>query len=106
MSDDDGDGIYMSRLLFLMDSGNYIYLNSPNDGGDWGAKEDLAGEECADGTWNDRLLPTVTEATTVSACWERAEQTEQCAAPPAMVDVQFAIDMNTTGFPNATTITS
>ena len=102
MSDDDGDGIYTVTVAVPDGySGNYIYLNSPNDGGDWGAKENLAGQECADGTWNDRLLPTVTEATTVSACWEQCGTDGTCAAPPAMVDVQFAIDMNTTGFPNA-----
>jgi hypothetical protein len=102
MSDDDGDGIYTVTVAVPDGySGNYIYLNSPNDGGDWNAKEDLAGQECADGTWNDRLLPTVTEATTVSACWEQCGTDGTCAAPPAMVDVQFAIDMNTTGFPNA-----
>ena len=26
-------------------TGNYTILNSPNDAGDWGAKEDLSGQE-------------------------------------------------------------
>ena len=44
MSDADGDGTWSVTLA--VDSGlagNYIFLNSPNDGGDWNAKENLAG---------------------------------------------------------------
>ena len=60
MSDDDGDGIYEVTLEVNTDQigANYIFLNGPNDGGDWGAKEDLAGQECADvNNYNDRMLP-------------------------------------------------
>ena len=60
MSDDDGDGIWEVTLtLNEGTTGNYIFLNGPADGGDWGAKEDLAGQDCADGQWNDRLLDPV-----------------------------------------------
>ncbi len=60
MSDDDGDGVYEVTLEVNTDQvgANYIFLNGPNDGGDWGAKEDLAGQECADvNNYNDRMLP-------------------------------------------------
>ena len=60
MSDDDGDGIYEVTLEVNTDQigSNYIFLNGPGDGGDWGAKEDLAGQECADvNNYNDRILP-------------------------------------------------
>ena len=42
MSDDDGDGIW--SITLSVDSGlagNYIFLNSPNNGWDWGTKENL-----------------------------------------------------------------
>ena len=60
MSDDDGDGVYEVTLEVNTDQigSNYIFLNGPGDGGDWGAKEDLAGQECADvNNYNDRMLP-------------------------------------------------
>ena len=60
MSDDDGDGIYEVTLEVNTDQvgANYIFLNGPNDGGDWGAKENLEGQECADvNNYNDRMLP-------------------------------------------------
>jgi hypothetical protein len=60
MSDDDGDGVYEVTLEVNTDQigSNYAFLNGPGDGGDWGAKEDLAGQECADvNNYNDRILP-------------------------------------------------
>ena len=60
MSDDDGDGVWTVTLELSTDQigGNYTFLNSPNDGGDWGAKEDISGQECADASnYNDRIVP-------------------------------------------------
>ena len=58
MSDEDGDGIW-SVTLSLQEgtTGEWIFLNSPGDGGDWGTKEQLAGQPCATGQYNDRLVP-------------------------------------------------
>lgn len=103
MADDDGDGIWtVSVSVDEGLSGHYIFLNSPNDGGDWGAKENLEGLPCGDpNNFNDRFLPTVTEAQTLSTCFGECSEDGSCAAPPVMVDVQFAIDMNNSGYPNA-----
>jgi len=60
MSDDDGDGIWEVTLELNTDQigVNYIFLNGPNDGGDWGTKENLEGQSCADpNNYNDRILP-------------------------------------------------
>ena len=47
-ANDDSDGVWTVTLEVASGlSGNYIFLNSPNDGGDWGAKEQLAGLECS-----------------------------------------------------------
>ena len=60
--DDDGDGVWVGSIdLPEGTTGNYIFLNSPNDGGDWGTKENLEGQDCADpANYNDRILPEVT----------------------------------------------
>ena len=60
MTDADGDGTWEVTLSLQEGvTGNYIFLNSPNDGGDWGAKEVLTDQECADGQYDDRLLAPV-----------------------------------------------
>ena len=71
LSDDDGDGIWVGSIdLPEGTTGNYIFLNSPGDGGDWGAKENLEGQDCADpNNYNDRILPEVTADVTYLACF-------------------------------------
>ncbi|MEE3037770.1 MAG: DUF3105 domain-containing protein, partial [Bacteroidota bacterium] len=72
LSDDDGDGIW-TGVTFISNgaSGNYTLLNSPNNGGDWGAKENIAGLPCADAAnWNDRILPAISSDTTLLHCFE------------------------------------
>ena len=92
LSDADGDGVWEATIS-LADgtSGNYIFLNSPSHGGDWGAKEDLSGLPCADpANWNDRILPAVTADVTIPYCFGTCDAT--CPTPPgcyynvAMVD--------------------
>ena len=70
LTDDDGDGIWTGSAVVTPNNigGKYTILNSPNDGGDWGAKEDISGQDCADpNANNDRTLPCVTEDTTITA---------------------------------------
>ena len=97
MSDDDNDGVWTVTLEVAPGlSGNYIFLNSPNDGGDWGAKENLAGLECADpANFDDRILAPVTEDTVLSTCFGQCSTDGSCAAPPATYDVTFRVDMST-----------
>ena len=61
MTDADADGTWeVTVTLDEGTAGNYIFLNSPNDAGDWGAKEDLEGQECGDAAnFNDRILAAV-----------------------------------------------
>ena len=83
MSDEDGDGTWTVTVSLLEGtSGNYTFLNSPNDGGDWGAKEDIAGQECADANnYNDRILAEVTADTTLLHCFGSCETDGTCGAP-------------------------
>ena len=94
--DDDGDGIYVgSTFVNAGQSGNYIYLNSPNDGGDYGAKEDLAGQSCADpDNWNDRFLPPVEQDTTLLHCFGSCAEGGECPEPAALM-LQGIMDFTT-----------
>ena len=71
LTDDDGDGVWVGSIdLPEGTTGNYIFLNSPGDGGDWGSKENLEGQDCADpNNYNDRILPEVTADVTYLACF-------------------------------------
>ena len=96
LSDDDADGIWSATISVLEGtSGNFIFLNSPNDGWDWGAKEDLSGQECADpANYNDRILEPVMEPTTISTCFGECSTDGSCAPPPTVFyDVTFNVNM-------------
>ena len=55
-------------------TGNYVFLNGPAHGGDWGKKEQLAGLACADpNNWNDRILDAVTANTSITYCYGTCE---------------------------------
>ncbi|MDP7568011.1 MAG: hypothetical protein QF383_06430, partial [Flavobacteriales bacterium] len=66
LSDPSGTGTWTGVVtLNAGTTGNYIFLNSPANGGDWGTKEDLSGQSCADpNNWNDRILPNIISDTT------------------------------------------
>ena len=67
MSDEDGDGTWSVTLALSTDDigKNYTYLNGPGNGGDWGTKEDISGQECADAdNNNDRMVPEFSADTT------------------------------------------
>ena len=80
MTDADGDGTWEVTLtLDEGTTGNYIFLNSPNDGGDWGAKEVLTGQECADGQYDDRLLaPVGADDYTLQHCFGSCDTDGSC----------------------------
>ena len=94
--DDDGDGIYEGSIeLPGGTSGNYIFLNSPSDGGDWGAKENLEGQECSDpANFNDRILPEITADTTILACFGycSGDGTGECPDDIVTHDVTFSVN--------------
>ena len=97
LSDDDGDGVYTGSTVVPEGSGgNYIYLNSPTDGGNWDAKEQLGGQECADPlNWNDRLSECLFEDTTFSACFGDCSAEACAVVEPA--DCSFDVFMSNTG---------
>ena len=92
MTDADGDGIWTVTIEMLEGTtGDYIFLNGPGDGGDWGRKEQLAGQDCGQGQYNDRLLPPVTADATYSFCFGTCEA--DCGVV-TRYDVTFNVDTN------------
>jgi len=89
MTDEDGDGVYSITLeLATPYSGNYTFTNGAC--ADWSCKENIAGQDCADGTWNDRLLSNITEDHVVNTCFSECSTDGSCTP---MVDMLFSIDM-------------
>ena len=63
---------------------HYTFLNSPSNGGDWSAKENLAGLPCGDpSNYNDRLLPNITSDTIIQHCFGSCETDGSCPPPPS-----------------------
>ena len=71
-----GNGVWCGTHSFPAAGGNYIFLNSPSNGGDWGAKEDLNGLACSDpANYNDRLMPVLTSDTTLKLIFGSCDAT-------------------------------
>ena len=97
LADPDGDNIWEGVGTFPPSGGNYVFLNSPTNGGDWGTKEDLNGLSCADANnWNDRIMPPLNSDTTV--CFEFGTCTP-CGGtpppPPISYNVTFEVHTDT-----------
>ena len=97
MSDDDGDGVWEVTINLSTDAigGNYIFLNSPSDASDWGAKEDLSGQDCADtNNYNDRTIPAFTSDTTFLHCFGECSgnDTGECPQQGNIYNVTFSVN--------------
>ena len=97
MSDSDGDGVWEVTVNLSTDAigGNYIFLNSPNDSGDWGAKEDLEGQDCADAAnYDDRIIPAFSADTTLLHCFGKCsgDGTGECPALGNIYNVTFSVN--------------
>ena len=99
--DSNNDGIWAgvaTNVPASASGGNYVFLNSPANGGDWGAKEDLTGLPCGDpNNWNDRILPALTVDTMLQHCFGSCETDGTCPSPPPTgnpVTVTYNVDIN------------
>ncbi|MFL2620158.1 MAG: T9SS type A sorting domain-containing protein, partial [Flavobacteriaceae bacterium] len=97
LTDDDGDGVWVGSIdLPEGTTGNYIFLNSPGDGGDWGSKENLEGQDCADpNNYNDRILPEVTADVTYLACFGECSGDGTGECPSDTVTYNLTMTVNT-----------
>ncbi len=96
LEDPDGDDIYTgSAVLNGHSQGKFIFLNSPANDTDWGAKEDLTGKPCADpNNWNDRTLPIFNSDTTLLFCYETCVTDGTCPGQQGPDNITFSVDMN------------
>ena len=79
----------------------YIFLNSPTNGGDWAAKEDLSGLSCGDpNNWNDRLLPNITSDTTIQHCFGSCQTDGSCSINCASIPAPYFQNFNSGNLPN------
>ena len=93
LSDEDGDGTWEGFANAPTSGGNYIFLNSPANGGDWGAKEDLTGQACADpNNWNDRIIAPFMGNQMLQACFGNCVDDGTCGAVVA-TSCNYTIDM-------------
>ena len=71
-------------------TGNYIFLNSPNSDSDWGTKENLEGQDCADpANYNDRILPAIDGDMTIQHCFGSCESDGTCPAANPTYNVTY-----------------
>lgn len=93
MTDLDGDGIY--SITFELEegfSGHYAFTNGAC--GDWGCKENLAGQPCGDSqNYNDRFIGPVMSDMTITTCFAGCSTDGSCSAFIEPVDVTFQVDM-------------
>lgn len=75
---------------------HYTFLNSPSNGGDFSAKENLAGLPCGDpSNYNDRLLPNITSDTIIQHCFGSCETDGSCPPPPtSFVNITFTLNVS------------
>jgi len=98
LSDPDGNGVYEGTIsLSGTAGGNFIFFNSPTGAADWGTKENLTGLPCGDpANYNDRILPTFSQDTTLLFCFETCANDTVCPAPPPTRMVTFIADLRDT----------
>ena len=98
MSDADGDGTWSVTVpIDAGTNGYYIFLNSPNDGNDWGKKENLS-NDCSDpNNYNDRPLPAITGDMTIQNCFGTCDTGGVCTAPatPANAITSYSASFDT-----------
>jgi len=92
---DDGTGTWTVTVALAAGlSGNYIFLNSPNGSSDWGTKENLNGQECADpSNYDDRILAEVTADTTLLHCFGSCETDGTCPTPSDTYATTFTVNV-------------
>ena len=94
MSDPDGDGIWTLTLEVATGyTGYYTFTNGACP--DWGCKENIAGQDCANpANYNDRQLENITEDTVINTCFGQCTTDGSCTAS-SDINVTFQVDMST-----------
>ncbi len=101
---DNGDGTWsLTYAVPVGFTGNYTFTNGGAACG-WGCKEDIEGQDCAAGQYNDRLLSNITEPTVVNTCFGECTTDGSCSTPVTEYTVTFQVDMSNTDLAGDETI--
>lgn len=102
LTDPDGNGVYEGTTTTSLSGsagGNFIFFNNPAGPADWGTKENLTGLPCADqGNFDDRILPTFSQDTTLLFCFGTCANDTVCPAPPPTKMTTFIMDARDTNY--------
>ena len=100
MTDAGNDIWTITKQVASPYTGNYTFLNG--NCGDWSCKEDISGQDCASGQYNDRILNGITENHVVNTCFGECTTDGTCPAPPSVFHaVTFSVNTdNITVGPN------
>lgn len=95
LTDEDNDGIYTITIEKPEGfSSHYTFLNG--NCGDWSCKENLQALPCGDpANYNDRLLPRVTQDTTIKACFGTCDDDGSCTLITDSVEITFELNTAT-----------
>ena len=96
MNDDDDDGIW--SLTMEVEEGfscSYTFTNGAC--ADWSCKENIAGQSCATGEFNDRFLDAVTGDVVINTCFAQCTTDGTCAEVGGPLEVTFRVDMTQQG---------
>ena len=93
--DPDGDGIYTTTISKPSGFASfYTFTNGACP--DYSCKENLAGLPCADpAAYNDRFLASVTEDTTVRACFGTCDDDGSCTIISDSIQITFQLNTET-----------
>ena len=102
LTDPDGNGVYEGTTTTSLSGsagGNFIFFNNPAGPADWGTKENLTGLPCADqNNFDDRILPTFSQDTTLLFCFGTCANDTVCPAPPPTKMTTFIMDARDTNY--------
>jgi hypothetical protein len=103
--DEDGDGVY-TRVLSMLEgtTGNWVFLNSPPNHYDYNGKEDLSGQDCAVGAFDDRLLDPVTGAAEYTFCFASCDVS--CSSGPVAIVAPWTDDFEDADISDWTLVTA
>jgi len=92
LNDDDGDGVWSITVRREVGfGGNYTFTNGACP--DYGCKEQLGGQDCADAAnFNDRILPAVMNDTIISTCFGECIEGTTCT-PIVLNMVTFRVNV-------------
>ncbi|MBT6019007.1 T9SS type A sorting domain-containing protein [bacterium] len=84
--------LVFSKVVQFRENQTFTYTYSKNNDPNWGGKENIADQDCAVGTYNDRSLTTTSVDSVINACYGNCTDNAFCPAVD-IVNVTFSVNM-------------